>query len=145
MGNHAYIRLVQGSTAPSGITLEELEQSLELYQDALKRTGHQLNWEYEEAAFPYTIEKVVEPSSSEPTWLYLRGNASRYRHIALSTEPANEQAEGSYPTVQIVLPDGATHGDKSKANELCRFIAQRLKAELTLFNGRVMYFNPRKL
>jgi Domain of unknown function (DUF1885). len=144
MGNHAYIRLVQGSAAPSGITLEELEQSLALYQDALKRTGHQLNWEYEEAAFPYTIEKVVEPSSSEPTWLYLRGNASRYRHIALSTTAANEQAEESCPTVQVVLPDGATHGDKGKANELCRFIAQRLKAELTLFNGRVMYFNPRK-
>ncbi|GMK40590.1 hypothetical protein PCCS19_36460 [Paenibacillus sp. CCS19] len=144
MGNHAYIRLVQGSAAPSGITLEELEQSLEQYQDALKRTGHQLNWEYEEAAFPYTIEKVTEPSSSEPTWLYLRGNASRYRHIALSTAPVNEQTEESCPTVQIVLPDGATHGDKGKANELCRFIAQRLKAELTLFNGRVMYFNPRK-
>lgn len=145
MGNHAYIRLVQGSAAPSGITLDELEQSLELYQDALKRTGHQLNWEYEDAAFPYTIEKVVEPSGSEPTWLYLRGQASRYRHIALSTITTNEHsAEGSCPTVQIVLPDGATHGDKGKANELCRFIAQRLKAELTLFNGRIMYFNPRK-
>jgi hypothetical protein len=144
MGNHAYIRLVQGSAAPSGITLDELEQSLEMYQDALKRTGHQLNWEYEEAAFPYTIEKITEPSSSEPSWLYLRGSASRYRHIALSMIAPTDRDEDGCPTVQIVLPQGATHGDRSKANELCRFLAQRLKAELTLFNGRVMYFNPRK-
>ncbi|MWC26793.1 DUF1885 family protein [Paenibacillus sp. MMS18-CY102] len=146
MSKNAYIRLVQGSTAPEGLTLDDLQLSLHAYQDAVKRTGAQLGWEYEEAAFPYSIESVTSPNAPKPQWLYLRGKASRYRHIAIGigdSDPAQEPAI-SPPYVQVVLPDGSTHGDRAKANELCRFIAQRLKAELQLFNGRIMYYNPRK-
>lgn len=46
--------------------------------------------------------------------------------------------------IQFVLPEGATHGDKAKGNEFVKHFAKKLKAELHLFNGRVMYFNPRK-
>ncbi|WP_127531454.1 DUF1885 family protein [Paenibacillus kobensis] len=144
MSQNAYIRLVKSSAAPEGVTLSDLEQSLHAYQDAVRRTGSQLDWEYENAAFPYTIEPVTPPSEKEPSWLYLRGRESRYRHIALSAIPADTGSEDSCPIVQIALPDGATHGDKSKANELSRFIARSLKAELQLFNGRIMYYNPRK-
>jgi len=144
MSHNAYIRLVKSSAAPEGVTLADLEHTLHAYQDAVRRTGSQLDWEYENAAFPYTIESVTPPAESGPSWLYLRGRAARYRHIALSAVPADAGSEESCPMVQVVLPDGATHGDKSKANELCRFIARSLKAELQLFNGRIMYYNPRK-
>lgn len=144
MSSTAYIRLVKGSAAPDGITLDDLQQTLHAYQDAVQRTGAQLNWDYDEAAFPYAIETVTRPADHAPSWLYLRGQASRYKHIALSASPADTASEDSCPVVQVELPTGATHGDRSKATELCRFIAQRLKAELQLFNGRTMYFNPRK-
>ncbi|GFN32055.1 DUF1885 family protein [Paenibacillus xylaniclasticus] len=144
MSQTAYIRLVPSSAAPEGISLSDLELKLHAYQDAVRRTGSQLNWEYENAAFPYTIEPVTPPSENKPSWLYLRGRAARYRHIALSTATPAPGSEDSCPIIQIVLPDGATHGDKSKANELSRFIARSLKAELQLFNGRIMYYNPRK-
>ncbi|EFM12879.1 protein of unknown function DUF1885 [Paenibacillus curdlanolyticus YK9] len=148
MSKTAYIRLVQGSTAPDGLTLDDLQLSLHAYQDAVRRTGFQLDWNYEEAAFPYSIEPVTPPNESIPQWLYLRGKASRYRHIAIGvgtadTSPSLETVN-STPYIQVVLPDGSTHADHAKANELCRFIAERLKAELQLFNGRIMYYNPRK-
>lgn len=56
--------------------------------------------------------------------------------------PQGESEEQCY--IQVVLPEGATHGDMSKANEFCKYLAKEYQAQLFLFNGRLMYYYPRK-
>jgi hypothetical protein len=140
MSQSAFLKLVEGSTHTS-VSLEELKQLLLRYQEQLALTGKQLAWGYEEAAFPYTIETRPE---GEGKWFYLKGTSSLYNYIlvGIGSEKIDDDTERSH--VQVVLPDNATHGDKSKGNELCKHLGKQLKAELHLFNGRVMYFNPRK-
>lgn len=139
MSQSAYIKLVQGSER-SSITLEEVKELLHTYTEQTAKTGEQLDWSYAEAAFPYTIE--AKPGSEEE-WFYLKGNHPYYKYMifGVGTE-AREEDEVAH--IQIVLPDNCTHGDKSKANELTKHLGRKLKAETHLFNGRVMYFNPRK-
>ena len=139
MSQKAFIRFVEGSTVPS-ITLEELKERLLEYKDQLEKTGKQLGWDYADAAFPYTIEKA--PDGSEH-WFYLKGTNPLYKAIVFSV--GSEERDGQQRHyIQVVLPDDCTHGDKAKGNELCRYLAKKFQAELTLFNGRTMYFNPRK-
>ncbi|WP_010269970.1 DUF1885 family protein [Paenibacillus senegalensis] len=139
MAQSAYIKFVKGS-AVSSLTLEDLEQHLLSYKEQLARTGQQLGWSYENAGFPYSIEKKAEGGDR---WFYLKGQDSSYRYIVLGL--GKEAAEdGDVHYVQVVLPDDATHGDKGKANELCRHLGRKLQGELHMFNGRVMYFYPRK-
>jgi hypothetical protein len=124
----AYIKFVEGSTVAS-MTLDDVKQQLADYQEQARKTAQQLSWAYDESTFPYSIE------TKEDGYFYLKGTNAGYFCILFGVGEAH---------VQVVLPDGATHGDKGKANELCKFIATRNKAELHLFNGRTMYFNPRK-
>ncbi|SEF53256.1 DUF1885 family protein [Paenibacillus sp. UNC499MF] len=139
MSQSAFIRFVTGSTMTSP-TLDELKGQLEHYREQLSRTGAQLSWEYDSAGFPYTMETKPE---GEGKWFYLKGTTPRYRSIVLGVgSETREDTLQHY--VQIVLPDTATHGDKSKANELGKYLARQWKAQLDLFNGRTMYFNPRK-
>ncbi|WP_281887946.1 DUF1885 family protein [Paenibacillus sp. YYML68] len=139
MAQSAYIKFVNGS-AVSSLTLEELRGQLEHYRDQLARTAKQLDWEYDEAGFPYTIESKPE---AENAWFYLKGKNTLYKYIVLGVgSEKNGDTEQHY--VQMVLPDDCTHGDKSKGNEYCKYLAKLWKAELHLFNGRTMYFNPRK-
>jgi len=139
MSQSAYLYFVEGSAVPS-LTLDELEAELRHYQEQTAKTGEQLGWDYAGAAFPYTIEKKPE---GEGVWFYLKGDGDRYKYIVMGVgKKQTERGELHY--VQVVLPDGSTYGDKSKGNEFCKYLARRLKAELHLFNGRVMYFNPRK-
>lgn len=111
----------------------------------MSQTGTQVSWNYADAAFPYTIETK---SDNEDRWFYLKGTDPLYKYIMFGIGSETRSADGEEPRevhyVQVVLPEGCTHGDKAKGNELCKFIGRRLKAELHLFNGRVMYFNPRK-
>ncbi|MDQ8733517.1 DUF1885 family protein [Paenibacillus sp. LHD-38] len=138
MSQSAYIKFVQGSSVEK-LTLEEIKSQLLHYREQTALTGSQLDWNYAEAAFPYTIE-----SKQDERWFYLKGINPLYKHIIFGPSEAESAAGGFVPCVQVVLPDEATHGDKAKANELCKFIASRLKAELTMFNGRTIYYNPRK-
>ncbi|WP_068774493.1 DUF1885 family protein [Paenibacillus sp. FJAT-26967] len=139
MSQSAFIRFVTGSTL-SSLTLEELKEQLSQYKLQLARTGEQLGWEYDAAGFPYTMET---PPEAEGKWFYLKGTSSRYRNIVLGVgSRIKEDKEQHY--VQVVLPDTSSHGDKSKGNELCKYLARQWKAELELFNGRTMFFNPRK-
>jgi hypothetical protein len=136
----AYIKFVEGS-AVSSMTLDELQEQLLKYKEQLVLTGQQLGWDYDGAGFPYTIETKPE---GEGKWFYLKGKDDGYKYIVMGIGSDKDgETERSY--VQAVLPNDATHGDKSKANELCKHLGKQLKAELHLFNGRVMYFNPRKL
>ncbi|WP_442603835.1 DUF1885 family protein [Paenibacillus sp. KN14-4R] len=139
MSQSAYIRFVSGSTAQS-LTLDELKEQLLDYREQLSKTGKQLDWEYDEAGFPYTIQDKPE---AEGKWFYLKGTERQYKYIVLGVGSLLEN-ETEVHFVQLVLPDDSTHGDKSKGNELCKYLAKKFKAELQLFNGRTMYFNPRK-
>jgi len=109
------------------------------YQEQTALTGDQLGWDYREAAFPYTLE-----TKQDDRWFYLKGINSHYNYIIFGLNEAASAAGDQVPCIQVVLPDEATHGDKAKANELCKFIAKRLQAELTMFNGRTSYYYPRK-
>lgn len=140
MSQSAYISFVEGSSVAS-MTLEELKSQLIHYQDQLAKTGQQLGWDYADAGFPYTIETKPEANDQ---WFYLKGKNSMYRYIVLGVG-TDKVGDTDRHFAQIVLPDDATIGDKAKANELCKHLAKQLKAELTLFNGRIMFFNPRKV
>ncbi|WP_424765920.1 DUF1885 family protein [Paenibacillus sp. sgz302251] len=138
MSQSAYIKFVQGSAVES-LTLEEIKNQLSHYREQTALTGSQLDWNYAEAAFPYTFE-----SKQDDRWFYLKGINPLYKYIIFGPGEAISVAGSSVPCVQVVLPDEATHGDKGKANELCKFIAKQLQAELTMFNGRTIYYNSRK-
>jgi hypothetical protein len=139
MSQSAFLYFVEGSSVPS-LTLDELKEQLARYRDQVSRTGQQLDWNYAEAAFPYTMETKPD---GEGVWFYLKGKNELYKYIVLGVGSAKTE-ESVRHYVQVVLPEGSTHGDKSKGNELCKYLARHLKAELHLFNGRIMYYNPRK-
>lgn len=139
MSQSAFIHLVQGSAADQ-LTLDDVLALFERYRSQTALTGEQLDWEYADMALPYEIEQRSENGNS---WLHLKGNQPGYRHILVGVGK-KQQEEQEIPYIQIVLPAGATHGDKSKANEFCKYFGRHLKAEVHLFNGRIMYFNPRK-
>jgi hypothetical protein len=139
MSQNAYIKLVAGSTVPT-LTLDELKEKLLYYREQLSLTAKQLGWEYDDAGFPYTIETKPE---GENKWFYLKGTNPLYKYMVMGVGSSTENDEERH-FVQVVLPNDATHGDKSKGNEFCKHLGKQLKAELHLFNGRIMYFNPRK-
>ncbi|CAG7604714.1 hypothetical protein PAESOLCIP111_00729 [Paenibacillus solanacearum] len=139
MAQSAYIKFVEGSAVPS-LTLEELKNQLLHYKEQLALTGRQLGWEYDDAGFPYSIESKP---GAEGLWFYLKGKYPQYKYIVMGVgTETNNETERHF--VQVVLPDDATVGDKSKGNEYCKYLGKLWKAELHLFNGRIMYFNPRK-
>ncbi|HET7629534.1 MAG TPA: DUF1885 family protein [Bacillales bacterium] len=114
-----------------------IKKLLRDYKTATAKTGEQLRWAYDEAAFPYTIE---DSPQGEDRWFYLRGLHERYNVIVIAVESGkspNGAVDGRC-CVQITLPNDATQGDKGKANELCKWIAGRLHGKLQLFNGRIM-------
>jgi hypothetical protein len=154
MSQHAYIKLV-GTSVVQSVTLDDLKTQLAHYREQFAQTGTQLDWSYADAAFPYTIEQKPD---GEGQWFYLKGNQPLYRYIVLgierkvpegtdNEEESEEKSEESSEepcTIQVILPQGSTIGDKSKGNEFCKYLGRIWKAEVHLFNGRVMYFNPRK-
>jgi len=139
MSQSAFIKFVEGSTVQS-LSLTELQEQLQHYRHQLGLTGKQLDWNYSDAGFPYTIESKPE---GKDKWFYLQGTYVKYNHIVLGVGmELKGEAEQHY--IQAVLPDDATYGDKAKANELCKYLGKQFQAELQLFNGRTMYYNPRK-
>ncbi|MGZ9587051.1 DUF1885 family protein [Paenibacillus marinisediminis] len=139
MSQRATITFVDGSAVAS-VSLDQLKQQLLHYQEQTALTGKQLGWEYEEAAFPYTIE--TKPGH-EHIGFILQGTDPRYKHLLIGV--GQTEVDGiERHTVELVLTDVATHGDKGKGNEFMKYLAKVWKGELTLFNGRRMYFNPRK-
>lgn len=139
LSQSAYIKFAKGSAVPS-VTLDELKDQLLHYKEQLSLTGKQLGWDYAEAAFPYTIEQKPE---GEGKWFYLKGTNDLYRYIVMGVGSEKEgEEEKAY--VQVVLPEGSTVGDKGKGNEFCKYLGKVWKAEVHMFNGRVLYFNPRK-
>ncbi|MCL6585842.1 MAG: DUF1885 family protein [Anoxybacillus sp.] len=133
MSTHAYIKLVPASKKKT-ITLEEVKELFHTYQQLMKKTGEQLGWGFENASFPY---QLVEDGNEQ--WFYLKGTNDRYHSIIIGV--GQESDETSF--IQVTLPNNATHGDKGKANEFCKFLTKQLEGELHLFNGRIMYYYKR--
>ncbi len=141
MNQTAVIRLVKQS-AMADLTMDQVKNILALYRDQTAKTGKQLGWDYASAAFPYTIEPL--PDAGEQ-WFYLKGTNDLYKYIVIGIEEAATAQDDSDPAppakeVQVILPSGCTHGDKAKANEICKFMAKKWKAELRLFNGRTIHY-----
>lgn len=144
MSSHAYIKLVPDSEKDT-ITTEEVIELFNYYKDITGKTGTQVDWEYREASFPY---EIMEKPEGKGQWFYLKSHQHNYNIILLGVDKEkvvddnDSEREQSY--IQITLPETSTFGDKGKANEFCKFLAKKLKGELHLFNGRVMYYYPRK-
>lgn len=134
----AYIKLVPAS-AVQEITLEEVKEYFRYYKGITSKTGEQLDWEYGEYAFPYELKEAPE---SEGDWFYLSSDKENYQFIAVAVGQETSEEKHSY--IQISLSHFSSFGDKSKANEFCKFLAKKVKGELHLFNKRIMYFYPRK-
>jgi Domain of unknown function (DUF1885) len=144
MAENAYIKLVPASSQQT-ITTDEIKSLFSYYKEITAKTGTQIDWEYEYSAFPYEIK---ESADGEGIWFYLKSDHDRYNAIAVGVDRETivdedgNQRDQMY--IQVTLPDSATYGDKGKANEFCKFLGKKLKGELHLFNGRIMYYYPRK-
>ncbi|WP_438824964.1 DUF1885 family protein [Bacillus sp. JJ722] len=140
---NAYIKLTPASTQQT-ITIDEVKSLLSYYKEITAKTGEQVDWNYSDYAFPYQIKETLEGKNC---WFYLSSNTERYNVIIvgidqeLVREAANERIQ-TY--IQVTLPEISTFGDKTKANELCKFLSKKLQGELHLFNKRVIYHYPRK-
>lgn len=141
MAGSAYIKLVP-SSKQQDITLEEVKDLFYYYKNITAKTGKQVSWNYENAAFPYALKQKPD---AKDQWFYLKAtDDERYKYILVGVGKEAAEAEEGLPYIQVTLPDESTHGDKGKANEFCKFLAKKLEGELHLFNGRVMYFYKRK-
>lgn len=129
MPSDARVRLVEQSTQ-SSVSLKDIQELFNYYQNITEKTGEQLEWSYANNAFPYTINNI------DNKYFILSSESEQYFKIYIGLE--GEQ------TILFRLPSSATHGDKGKAVELSKFFAKKLQAELELFNGRKMYFYKRK-
>lgn len=141
MGKSAYIKLVKDSVVQQ-ITLDDIREKLNHYINMTKKTGEQLSWQYASAAFPYTM---IEKAEAKGHWFYLKGTDPKlYKYIIVGVGQEESATGETTHYIQVVLPEDSTHGDKSKANEFCKYLAKEYKGELHLFNERVMYYYPRK-
>lgn len=144
LASNAYIKLVP-SSAKENVTTDEIKELFQYYKETTTKTGNQVDWKYNEAAFPYEMKEKPEGKGK---WFYLHSELDRYSTILLGVDKEiirdEEGTEREQSYIQLTLPETATFGDKGKANEFCKFLAKKLQGELHLFNGRIMYFYPRK-
>jgi hypothetical protein len=144
MSSNAYIKLVP-SSSQQAISTDELKDLFNYYKQITAKTGDQVDWNYENSAFPYELKEKEE---GKGTWFYLQSSQDRYNAILFGVDKEiivdEDGTEREQTYIQITLPPTASAGDKGKANEFSKFLGKKLQGELHLFNGRVMYFNPRK-
>ncbi|MGD6793525.1 DUF1885 family protein [Metabacillus indicus] len=132
MASHAFIHLVEGSSQQT-ISLQQVEELFLYYKEITGKTGQQLQFDYDQSAFPYECKQ-------EEGYLSLTSEERGYAKMYIGAGPVNEEA---FSFLQITLPADSKYGDRNKANEFSKFLAKKLKGELTLFNGRKMYYYKR--
>lgn len=144
MPENAYIKLVP-SALKQIVSIEDIKELFHYYKEITRKTGNQLNWQYESASFPY---EIVEKEEGKGKWFLLSSSHDGYNAILVGIDMETYQnANGDeieQVYIQVTLPEESTHGDKGKANEFCKFMAKKFQGELHLFNGRIMYYYPRK-
>lgn len=127
MKQSAYIR------RKDAISLDTVKETLEYYREQTRNTGKQLAWNYEAAAFPYSME---EKNQEGTTYLLLLGkDPNQNNHLVIGV---GQHEDDNRYYAQLVLPEDATHHDVAKGNEYAKFLAKQLKGELQLFNGRII-------
>jgi hypothetical protein len=139
MASSAYIKLVSKSKKKT-LTMEDVKDLLCYYKEITSKTGKQLGWEYSEAAFPYELKEKPE---GKDRWFYLKGKEDRYKMILIGVGTQSDSTDEELSYIQVTLHDQSTHGDKGKANEICKFLAKKLEGELKLFTGSIMYYYKR--
>lgn len=144
MATKASIKLISNSTE-TVITKAELIELFHYYKEITSKTGSQIDWKYDQAAFPYEINEDQDQQNNSFT---LYSKIDRYHMIQIGIEQEiTTDINGNLEKqtyIQIILPSSSTYGDKGKANEFCKFIAKKLHGDLQLFNGRMMYFSRQK-
>lgn len=140
---NAYIKLTPASIQQT-ITIDEVKNLLSYYIEITTKTGEQVDWNYSDYAFPYQIKETPEGKNR---WFYLSSSEEQYNIIivGIDQEIIKElETERIQTYIQVTLLEVSTFGDKTKANELCKFLSKKLQGELHLFNKRIMYYYPRK-
>ncbi len=136
-----FIKIKDGSLKRD-ISIEDIKELINQYKRSLSQTSKQLAWDYHKHAFPYVLKETDEGKSQ---WFYLHSEEKDYHIMAISVDYEHSEApEGikkRTPYIQINLSKHSTNGDKSKANELAKFLSKKLKGELHLFNGRIIHYN----
>lgn len=139
MSQSSTITLVTKSTQAT-ILLSDILHLLNYYQEITKKAGEQLEWNYEERAFPYVIKQI----NQQPVpILHLTSSTDRYKEIYIGVKNARTNSEVDADQIFIALTNHSTYGDKNKATEFAKFFAKKYEGELCLFNGRIMYYNKR--
>ncbi|MDX8359931.1 MULTISPECIES: DUF1885 family protein [Bacillaceae] len=141
MANNAYIKLVPKSKKHD-ITLDDVEDLFEYYKEITNKTGKQLDWKYDDSAFPYRITKINDGNND---LFHLQSEHKQYKSIIVgigneSIEDMDSKEVRQQQYIQVSLLKQSTHGDKGKANEFCKFLAKKVSGELHLFNGRTIYY-----
>ncbi|WP_455662645.1 DUF1885 family protein [Pradoshia sp.] len=136
MSLHSYIRPPNGS-----VTINEARKLIDNYQQSVRKTGEQLNYPYNERAFPYTIHQPDNQGNGD--LLYLSSEDPDYHliKIGIGEEPMKGMNGSLSSYIEISLERHSTFADKGKANELAKYMAKKLQGELQLFNGRKMHFH----
>jgi hypothetical protein len=138
----SYIYFRKGSKHER-MTLDEVKEEFKQYIHMSEETGVQLGFEYAEVAFPYTIEPI-EGEGDNQFFTLKTTDAAKYSKILVGVG-THEEADGTpAPFIQLTLTDTALAGDKYKGLEFAKYIAKRNLAEVKMFNGRTIYYNPRK-
>ncbi|RLQ95905.1 DUF1885 family protein [Falsibacillus albus] len=106
-----------------------LNKEINDYIAAYKKTGEQLAWDYARYAFPYEI------CENEGDLIQFSGLHPKYHGFFIQYKEKEITVE-LYPT--------STYGDKSKANELAKYIALKNNGILIMFNGRQMSYAEKK-
>ncbi|WP_408605268.1 DUF1885 family protein [Bacillus timonensis] len=129
---NAYIKLVPASNTQN-IALDDVKNLFNYYKEITSKTGRQLDWNYDDAAFPYQIKEI----NQENNWFYLKSDHQKYNAIVVGVDQEVIEGENgdviSQSYIQVTLPGNSTAGDKGKANEFCKFLAKKLEGELHLF------------
>ncbi|KMY45132.1 hypothetical protein AC622_13595 [Bacillus sp. FJAT-27916] len=136
MSLRSYIRL-QNQT----ISIEEVQKMIDDYRQSVQKTGKQLDYSYEEKAFPYSIFTPENQGSGECLYLSSKDPDYHLIRIGIGEEPIPGMKGDLSPYIEISLERNSTFADKGKANELAKYMAKKKQGDLQLFNGRIMHFH----
>ena len=145
MSSSTFIKLKDGSVQED-ITIEDVKEMIDLYKQSTSHTAKQVAWDYQDRAFPYALKETNEGKGQ---WFYLYSEQKGYHLMAIGIDyeyitVPEEKSKQRIPYIEISLSKHSTNGDKSKANEFAKFLSKKLKAELHLFNGRIIHYHLKK-
>src|ERR1700750_426943 len=110
MTRKASIKLVSTSIQTT-ITKDELKELFHYYKEITSKTGSQIDWKYDQAAFPYEINEDQDQQNNS---FYLNSKIDRYHTIQIGIEQEiitdNNGNWEKQTYIQIILPSNSTYG-----------------------------------